>query len=142
MQKLLTTFVILILSITIYSQSCLPDGITFDSQDSIDNFQLNHPGCVEIEGDVTITGSNIDNLLGLNVLTSFKGDLDIKNTSMLTDFIGLENITSIDGDLVTRNATNLTSFSGLSALISSIVSSSLRIIFRSAPNSLQYCTTL
>ncbi len=33
---------------------CLPEGITFTTQAQIDNFQLNYPGCTEIEGDMKI----------------------------------------------------------------------------------------
>ena len=49
---------------------CLPEGITFTTQEEIDNFQSNYPGCNEIEGDVEINGDDITNLNGLNVLTS------------------------------------------------------------------------
>ncbi len=60
--------------------SCLPEGITFTTQEEIDNFQTNYPNCTEIEGDVLIggwNGSNITNLNGLNVLTSIGGNLEI-----------------------------------------------------------------
>jgi hypothetical protein len=39
-----------------FSQGCLPEGITFTTQEQIDNFQANYPGCTEIEGDVNING--------------------------------------------------------------------------------------
>ena len=34
----------------VFSQGCLPEGITFTTQEQIDNFQINYPGCTEIEG--------------------------------------------------------------------------------------------
>ena len=34
----------------------LPDGIVFSTQDQIDNFQTNYPGCTRIDGDVLIQG--------------------------------------------------------------------------------------
>ncbi len=34
------------------AQSCLPDGITFETQAQIDSFQVNYPGCTEVEGNV------------------------------------------------------------------------------------------
>ena len=34
----------------VFSQGCLPEGITFTTQEQIDNFQTNYPGCTEIEG--------------------------------------------------------------------------------------------
>lgn len=52
------------------AQSCLPDGITFSTQEQIDNFQINYPGCTEIEGGVIIEGDGITNLDGLNVINS------------------------------------------------------------------------
>jgi hypothetical protein len=47
---------ILLLSNTIlFSQGCLPEGITFTTQDQIDNFQANYPECTEIEVDIILT---------------------------------------------------------------------------------------
>ena len=43
-----------IIQATAFSQSCLPEGITFTTQAHIDNFQTNYPNCTEIEGNVTI----------------------------------------------------------------------------------------
>jgi len=60
-----------------WSSSCLPEGITFTNQAQIDSFQVNYPGCVEIEGFVTISGDEITNLNRLNVLTSIGGSLQI-----------------------------------------------------------------
>nr|NQU90819.1 T9SS type A sorting domain-containing protein [Bacteroidota bacterium] len=84
--------------------SCLPEGITFTSQEEIDNFQTNHPGCTEIEGDVSISGfsffySNITNLDGLDVITSIGGTLSIWKNGLLTDLGGLENLTTIGNNL-------------------------------------------
>lgn len=53
---------------------CLPEGITFSTQEEIDNYQSNYPGCVEIEGDVIIEGediTNLDGLYGLNFVSGF-----------------------------------------------------------------------
>jgi len=69
--------------------SCLPAGITFSTQAEINDFQTDHPTCIEIEGDVLINGTDINNLNGLSVLTSIGGDLTIRNTS-LVDLAGLE----------------------------------------------------
>jgi hypothetical protein len=47
--------------------ACLPEGITFTTQEQIDNFQANYPYCTEIEGDVIIgyyLSSDISNLNG------------------------------------------------------------------------------
>ena len=77
------------------SQSCLPNGITFTTQESIDNFQTNYSGCTEIEGNVEINGPQIVNLNGLSVLTSIGGYLDINYNDSLIDLSGLDNLNSI-----------------------------------------------
>lgn len=58
-----------------FSQPCLPEGMTFNTQEQIDDFQINYPGCTEIMGTVLIEGNNITNLDGLNVITSVGGYL-------------------------------------------------------------------
>jgi len=97
---------------------CLYDGITFSSQAQIDNFQINHPGCNEIEGDVEIDGNDITNLNGLNLLTSIDGDLFIVSTDVLISLSGLENLSSIGGNSYIRLNNALTSLSGLENLTS------------------------
>lgn len=55
------------------SQSCLPEGITFTTQAQIDSFQINYPGCTEIEGFVQVMGDKISNFDSLIGLTSIGG---------------------------------------------------------------------
>jgi len=95
------------------SQSCLPEGITFSTQAQIDSFQILHPNCAEIEGDVTISGDDITSLNGLNVLTSIGEDLRIRFNDTLTSLTGLDNLTSIGGDLWIDVNHALTSLTGL-----------------------------
>nr|NQU91847.1 T9SS type A sorting domain-containing protein [Bacteroidota bacterium] len=85
----------------IENTSCLPEGITFTTQAEIDNFQINHPNCTEIEGDVSILGvtDTISNLNGLNVLTLIGGDLSICWCPGLTSLAGLDNLTFVGGNL-------------------------------------------
>jgi len=100
---------------------CLPEGITFTTQEQIDNFQINYPGCNEIEGDVTIIGWNISNLSGLNVITAIYGDLKIggyDNWTIITDLAGLENLNSLGGSLIISHNTALSNLSGLNNLTS------------------------
>jgi hypothetical protein len=99
-----------------FSQSCLPDGITFETQAQIDSFSINYPNCTEIEGNVNISNSNITNLTGLNVLTSIYGDFNIYNNDLLPSLTGLHNITTIGGDLYIEENAELTSLSGLDNL--------------------------
>jgi hypothetical protein len=76
MKKLIPLLTVVAISYTFaLSQSCLPEGIIFTSQEQIDNFQTNYPGCTEIMGTVLIEGNNITDLNGLNVITSVGGFL-------------------------------------------------------------------
>ena len=100
MKKIITLLIPLHAWLLIFhaeAQSCLPEGITFTTQEHIDSFQVNYPGCNAIEGDVQIT-YNITNLNGLSVLTSIGGDLAIYYNG-LTNLTGLEGLTSIGGGL-------------------------------------------
>jgi hypothetical protein len=113
----LLTILTVIIQITVVSQGCLPDGITFSTQTEIDNFQTNYPGCTEIEGNVLIFGDNITNLLGLSVLTAVAGDFDIGTGNYgnpnLTNLSGLENLSEIGGDLYISNNHSLVSLNSL-----------------------------
>ncbi|MEM9823536.1 MAG: hypothetical protein AAF985_20800, partial [Bacteroidota bacterium] len=76
------------------AQGCLADGITFTSQQEIDDFPTNYPGCTEIEGPVTIGilfGTNdITNLNGLSQITSMMS-IKIQSNNSLEDLTGLNN---------------------------------------------------
>lgn len=104
MKKLFLLCVILMLSqVTASSQSCLPEGITFTTQAQIDSFQINYPGCYEIEGSLGIGsnegGTNITNLYGLGGLYAIGGDLSIWNNNYLNSLAGLNFIESVGGHL-------------------------------------------
>ncbi len=94
---------------------CLYNGITFNSQEELDNFQSNYPNCSKIDGDVLINGDDIINLNGLDVLASIGGDLHIgwmMGTSLI-NLSGLDNLTYIEGDLIIRLNASLSSLTGL-----------------------------
>lgn len=99
------------------SNNCLPEGIEFETQASIDDFQTNYPGCTEIEGNVTIgkymNSSNITNVDGLNVLTDIGGYLDIRLNNDLTSLSGFSNLNSVGDLLSVFNNDALTDLSGL-----------------------------
>lgn len=99
------------------SQSCLPDGIIFSSQDQIDNFQNDYPGCTEIEGDVIIKGY-FTNLDSLSVLTSFGGNLDIRYCTFLESLSGLDNVSDIEGFLNIERLESLKDLHGLGSVTS------------------------
>jgi hypothetical protein len=142
MKKFTFLFALLFVFLTSgFSQGCLPEGIHFSSQDQIDNFQTNYPGCTIIEGDVTIYGENIKDLSGLNVLETIGGELFISECDSLIslnglnnittiggtvfisfnrrfkDLTGLENLTSINGEIWIQNHDSLQSLNGLERLI-------------------------
>lgn len=77
------------------SQPCLSEGIIFSTQEEIDNFQANYPGCTQIEGNVKIDGDSINNLNGLNILTDIYGSLWIRSCDQLNSLNGLNNVQSI-----------------------------------------------
>lgn len=98
MKKVIVLVVAVVMMIGTNAQGCLPEGIIFYTQEEIDNFQANYPGCTEIEGYVTINGSDIIDLNGLNSITSIGGYLEIMDCIELTKLSGLSNLTSIGSD--------------------------------------------
>jgi enterochelin esterase-like enzyme len=106
--------------------SCLPEGIIFSTQEEIDNFQTNYPGCTEIEGDVAIEGSDITSLAGLNVLTSIGGGLRIgaepgdgytwSDHTVLETLTGLDNLNYIGGSFYLIGNDSLTNLEALANL--------------------------
>lgn len=103
---------------TIFCQSCLPGGITFTTQQQIDNFSIDYPGCTEILGNVIINdivNGNITNLTGLAQLEK-TGSLSITNNTALSSLFGLDNITIISGNVSIQNNDALVNFSGLNSL--------------------------
>jgi hypothetical protein len=122
MKKLI--FLIALMAINysvVFSQGCLPEGITFTTQEQIDNFQTNYPGCTEIEGEIQIFnqfgGTDISNLNGLGVLTSKGSNLVIFGIDSLTNLSGLDNLTSIGGSFEI-SVSSIKSLTGLGNLTS------------------------
>jgi hypothetical protein len=115
MKKLILLLAIMVLSHDVFfAQSCLPEGITFTTQEEIDNFQTNNPGCTEIEGNVNINGLNqINNLNGLIGLTAIGGNLRIHQNFSLTSLSGLNNLVTLGGSLEIAFNPMLLSLAGL-----------------------------
>ncbi|MCK9400608.1 MAG: T9SS type A sorting domain-containing protein [Bacteroidales bacterium] len=121
-QLSLVVFILIIIQVKAYSQSCLPDGINFTTQAQIDNFQSDFPGCTTIEGGVKISGNDISDLEGISVLDSIFGNLTIGsnwkgNNPNLNNLDGLENLAYIGGTLLLNNNDNLVNIQGLSGLV-------------------------
>jgi len=113
---LLSIYILISFNGAVLSQSCLPEGISFETQEQIDNFQINYPGCSEIEGTVYISGGEISNLNGLSILTVIQGSLFISYNDALTSLTGLENLNSIGGALKIENSEALINLSGIGNL--------------------------
>jgi len=95
---------------------CPEGGVIFTAQSQIDNFQVVHPYCAEIEGEVIISGDDITNLNGLSSLTTIGGTLKILNNGNLINLMGLQNITSLNGTLYIEGNESLTNLVGLENL--------------------------
>ncbi len=99
------------------TQPCLPDGIAFNTQQQIDNFQEDHPGCTAIEGDVFIQGDDITNLDGLQVVDWIDGSLTVRGNPKLQSLLGLQNLVHIGGQLNLEYNPLLPSLAGLHNLV-------------------------
>lgn len=101
-----------------FGQLCLPEGITLNTQYSIDQFAANYPGCSSIAGNVTIgqASADITNLNGLSQLSSIGGNLYIFGCNGLANFSGLHNLTSVGGNLDVISNDGLSSMAGLNNL--------------------------
>ena len=115
MKKIYVFLFTFVITLGIIAQPCLPDGITFNTQSQIDNFQVNYPNCTEIQGHVFITGDDITNLNGLSVLTAMDSSFVIYDNTSLTHLTGLEGVTYI-GNMIVENNDLLVDFSGLENL--------------------------
>ena len=136
MKKLFTITVLTAFAclLVLAQDPCLPDGISFSTQEQIDNFQTDYPGCTEIEGDVDIYGPDIINFSGLNAITSIGGKLMFFSNSSLTSMSGLENLSYIGGSLEIDDNNAITSLSGLEGLTT--VSGTLQIRYNDVLSSL------
>lgn len=101
------------------AQPC-PNWITFTTQQQIDDFTMNYPGCTQIPGAVTINDDvpgEITSLSGLSQLTSMER-LTIENNSGLTDLNGLNNLNQAFNGLKIIGNSSLSSLTGLEELSS------------------------
>jgi hypothetical protein len=114
MKNIITLITGLILSFAGFAQNCLPEGITFTTQEQIDNFQADYPGCTKILGFVKIDGDNdITNLNGLSSIAYIFESLDVFGNPALTSLTGLDNLEVIGGYLNIAANPVLTSLEGL-----------------------------
>jgi len=84
-----------------------------NSQAAIDNFQTTYGPCTNITGNLIIQGNDIENLDGLQNITSIGGEVFITSNNLLTEFCGLQTLLNTPNDGVistdiTGNASNPT----------------------------------
>jgi hypothetical protein len=77
------------------AQNCLPEGILFTSQNEIDMFPSNYPGCHKIDGFLQIGGDDITNLDSLIALDSIQNELIFSYSPLLESLEGLNNLKHI-----------------------------------------------
>lgn len=132
-----------IFHINAYGQTCLPGGITFTTQQQIDDFVTDYPGCTEILGSLNIqeaTPGEIINLNGLSPITSIGISLGVSNNSDLSSLGGLSGLSSVGLHLNITNNDDLTNLQGLDNLSS--VNGKLNISFNDNINSIAELSSL
>ncbi|MEM9836206.1 MAG: T9SS type A sorting domain-containing protein [Bacteroidota bacterium] len=90
-------------------------SFSFSTQQEIDDFAANNPGCTE-PTNITIDDFAISDLSGLSQITSVGGNLAIAFNDALRDLSGLNNLTSVGGNLTIVFNSSLESLSGLNNL--------------------------
>lgn len=118
MKKLILIITILVsFQFGVLAQGCLPEGITFTTQEQIDNFFANYPGCNTIEGNVEISGNfDITNLDGLLGLERIEGELLVHHNYELHNFIGLDSLKEVQGMITIAHNIHLVGFAGLESI--------------------------
>ena len=94
---------------------CVTGVLILDTQDEVNAFQQNYPGCTIIDGNLGITGS-VHNLNELIQVTSITGGLQIINCPLLSDIQGLTNVRHIGTNVLIQNNSNITMNNGLNSL--------------------------
>ncbi len=108
--------IFILLSFGLKAQGCLSEGITFTTQEQIDSFPIDYPGCTEIIGGLYIINGQVQNLNGLINITSIGGSLIITGQEGLASLSGLDNLISIGESMEIDHNRNLTNLTGLYSL--------------------------
>lgn len=116
--KILICFLLIIGNTLPVIGQCPTESINLNTQQSIDDFSINFPNCVELENNLTISGADITNLNGLSQIESFFGaNLTIEDCPNLISLEGLNNLNIIiNGNLSIQQNDNISNLSGLESL--------------------------
>ena len=110
--KTYLTIILFFLTFLAKTQTCGAGGIMLSSQDEINDFATDYPGCTSILGSLSISGSDINDLSPLSVLTSIGGSLEIYGNINLYNITGLNNLSGpITGNIRFSN-NGITNFTG------------------------------
>lgn len=106
--KISFTLSFLLISILAFAQ-CPPGDVSFTTQADIDSFIINYPDCNQINGELEINDYNneLQNLNGLNNITSVLGNIEIRNIKEAMDLSGLNNLNSVGGSFFMEAIINL-----------------------------------
>lgn len=109
--------------LTIYDNEICggPGGIVINTQAQANAFRTTYPGCLVVEGDLTINdddgmGTDLVNIDSLYGLTGVNGALGIFFNPILNKLDSLNNITQVGGDISIFDNNMITSLTGLSGL--------------------------
>ena len=69
---------------------CPAPGIWLDSQEAVNRFGLEYGGCDTVQGDLVISGADIEDLGPLKDLKVIEGSLIISGNKVLQSLKGLE----------------------------------------------------
>lgn len=116
MKRILFFALSLLSYFVLIAQPCLPDGITFSTQEELNQFQVDYPDCTVIEGDVMITSYKVTDLTPFQNIEEFQGNFTVYFNSQIENFIGLENLKKIGGTFRVES-TNILNFEGLENLM-------------------------
>ncbi|WP_159470169.1 T9SS type A sorting domain-containing protein [Dyadobacter sp. 3J3] len=116
------SIIILLISVCFrVSAQCPPAGnITLSSQAEVNNFQTLYGSCTNlvVNGDLTITGSDISSLLPLAGLKEVTGYMSIEDAEELTALTGLESLEVVGDGLFIAGNDKLVSLAALAKLTS------------------------
>lgn len=97
-------------------QDCPTGDVTLPNQAAVDAFVDMYPDCVELPGQLGISGVNITNLNGLRNIKKLNGPLFVSGCHSLKDFSGLDSLQEINDWVRIQTNDSLESFKGLENL--------------------------
>jgi hypothetical protein len=109
-------FMMIACTTKLQASSCIPayTTVTLTRQSEVDSFPINFPGCDVVEGNLVISGNDIVNLNGLNVISK-ADNIAISYNSVLNNLNGLGRLDTVNY-LTINNNPLLISLIGLNSI--------------------------